>query len=52
MDVNELLEKHENLGKQLEKVPLYRKITYKEEMENGRLKPLFIQVFFKIRQNC
>ena len=43
MDVKELLEKHENLGKQIEKIPLYRKITYKEEMENGKLigKPRF-----------
>ncbi len=37
MDVKVLLEKHENLGKQLEKIPYYRKITYKEEMENGKL---------------
>ncbi len=43
MDVKELLEKHENLGKQLEKIPLYRKTIYKEEMENGKLigKPRF-----------
>jgi len=43
MDVKELLEKHENLGKQLEKILLNRKITYNEEMENGKLigKPRF-----------
>lgn len=49
MDVNELLEKHENLGIQLEKIPSNRIITYREALEEGKLigKPRFKPRFYQ-----